>query len=64
MKVNGKELNVKENMTVSIMLEEQGFRAERVAVELNGEICPKSQYDKLILKDDDVIEVVSFVGGG
>lgn len=63
MKVNGKELSAKE-MTVSIMLEEQGFRAERVAVELNGEICPKSQYDKVILKDDDVIEVVSFVGGG
>ncbi len=64
MKVNGKELKARENMTVSILLKEQGFRAERVAVELNGEICPKSQYDNVILKDDDVIEIVSFVGGG
>lgn len=64
MKVNGNEISAKENMTVRQFLEEQGFRTDRVAVELNGNICPKSQFDKVILKDSDKIEVVSFVGGG
>lgn len=64
MKVNGNEISAKENMTVRQLLEEQGFRTDRVAVELNGNICPKSQFDKVILKDSDKIEVVSFVGGG
>jgi len=64
LRVNGNEIPAKENMTVRQLLEEQGFRADRVAVELNGTICPKSQFDKVILKDTDKIEIVSFVGGG
>ena len=35
-----------------------------VAVEYNGSIVPKNQYEEKILTDGDVIEVVSFVGGG
>ena len=30
----------------------------------NGEIVFKSQYDDVVLQDEDSIEVVSFVGGG
>lgn len=37
---------------------------EKIAAELNGNIIPKSEYESVILKDDDVLEVVSFVGGG
>ena len=36
----------------------------RIAVERNGEIVPKAQYRTTVLEEDDVIEVVSFVGGG
>ena len=38
--------------------------AKRIAVERNGEIVFKSQYDDVVLQDEDSIEVVSFVGGG
>ena len=41
-----------------------GFRRDRIAVEINGEIIKKSDYDKTVLNDGDKIEVVSFVGGG
>ena len=37
---------------------------KRVAVELNGDIVPKAQYSEIVFKDDDNVEVVSFVGGG
>lgn len=41
-----------------------GYDTKRVAVELNGAILPKTDYDKTVLSDGDKIEIVSFVGGG
>ena len=60
--VNGKETENRKNLSVS--LENSGFRRDRIAVEINGEIIKKSDYDKTVLNDGDKIEVVSFVGGG
>ena len=36
----------------------------RIAVELNGEIVPKSQFSSVMLVDDDVLEIVHAIGGG
>ena len=55
--VNGKETENCKNL--SILLENSGFRRDRIAVEIK-----KSDYDKTVLNDGDKIEVVSFVGGG
>lgn len=60
--VNGKE--TKNCKGLSVLLENSGFRRDRIAVEINGEIIKKSDYDKTVLNDGDKIEVVSFVGGG
>ena len=62
-KVNGEMMDVN-GKTVTELLNENGYDPKRVAVEVNLEIVPKSQYDSTILKDDDSVEVVSFVGGG
>ncbi len=61
--INGEELNVA-GESVADYLTESGYDIKRVAVELNGDILPKSQYTDTILKDDDCVEIVSFVGGG
>lgn len=63
-KVNGSELSGKEGMTVSELVAEMGFRAMLIAVEVNGTIVKKSDYESKKLSDGDKIEVVSFVGGG
>lgn len=62
-KINGEEQAV-EGQTVAEYLEKAGYCRNRVAVEKNGEILPKAEYDSAVLEDGDVIEVVSFVGGG
>ncbi|HAN81115.1 MAG: thiamine biosynthesis protein ThiS [Gammaproteobacteria bacterium] len=36
----------------------------RIAVELNGEIVPKSQFSSVMLMDGDVLEIVNAIGGG
>ena len=62
-KINGKELNVA-GKTVAEYLAATTYDPKRIAVECNGDIVPKTQYDKTVLRDGDCVEVVSFVGGG
>lgn len=62
-KINGEELNVT-GENVADYLTESGYDIKRVAVELNGDILPKSQYTDTLIKDGDCVEIVSFVGGG
>ena len=62
-KING-ELRDVTGKTVSECLVADGYDVKRVAVERNGQIVPKAQYDGIVLEDDAVVEIVSFVGGG
>ena len=39
-------------------------KVAKVAVELNGEIAPRSTLEDVALNDGDVLEIVHFVGGG
>ena len=62
-KINGEELNVSE-IPLKQYLEENGYNLRRIAVECNENIVPKSQLENFILHSGDVVEGVSFVGGG
>ncbi|MDE5861291.1 MAG: sulfur carrier protein ThiS [Ruminococcus sp.] len=60
--VNGEKLDFSGN--ISGLLEILEYNGKRVAVELNENIVPKSEYDSTILSDGDKLEIVRFVGGG
>lgn len=62
--VNGDQMDVAGGCSVAGLLETLRIGRERVAVEANLEIVPKSQYDSRILAAGDSIEIVHFVGGG
>ena len=62
-RINGEDLDVG-GKSVEEYLNSAGYDLMRVAVELNGDIVPKVQYADTVFKDDDSVEVVSFVGGG
>ena len=62
-KVNGMELDIA-GKTVSEYLATTKYDPKRIAVERNGDIVFKSQYDIAVLEDGDSLEIVSFVGGG
>lgn len=53
-----------DGMTVFEYLVSNNYGMDRIAVELNGSILPKSDWDRTVLKREDVLETVSFVGGG
>ncbi len=61
--ING-ELADCAGMTIGQYLQTTDYDPKRIAVEQNGEIVPKAVYSETVLQDGDVIEVVSFVGGG
>ena len=62
-KVNGAELDIA-GKTVAQYLTTTNYDPKRIAVERNGDIVFKSQYEATILQDGDSLEIVSFVGGG
>lgn len=62
-KVNGKLLEL-HNMTLEQYLANSNYNPQRIAAELNGILILKSEYADTVLKDGDILEIVSFVGGG
>ena len=50
--------------TLKSFLEREGYALDRVAVEKNGKIVPKTRYADVLLDDGDRLEIVAFVGGG
>ena len=62
-KINGKDYDVS-GMTITEYLASTEYKKELIALERNEEIVPKAEYDNTVIEDGDIIEVVSFVGGG
>ncbi len=62
--INGETHPLASQLTMLELLEARGYIASRVAVELNGDILPRSQFSTYAIQADDRIEIVHFVGGG
>ena len=50
--------------TIAALVGELGLKPQKVAVERNGLIVPRSTLGEAPLADGDVLEIVHFVGGG
>lgn len=64
MKINGTETTLAEGTTLLTYLQQQSYKLDRIAVEYNGTIVTREQYVSVVLEPTDVLEIVSFVGGG
>ena len=53
-----------ENLTISALVVTLNLTGQRLAIEKNGEIVPRSQFDAVNLQDGDTLEIVGAVGGG
>ncbi len=62
--LNGEIKTVHDNITVLGLLELLQIQHQRVAVELNESIVKKDNYGSTAIKNGDILEVVSFMGGG
>ena len=62
--LNGKKYQIKMGHNLKDLLKLLKKDNKKVAIELNGEIADKKKYNKMILKKNDKIEIVQFIGGG
>jgi sulfur carrier protein len=62
--VNGEAMELPDGLTVQGLLQHLSVRAERVAVERNGRVVKKARHGEEQLSAGDVVEIVTFVGGG
>ena len=65
LQINGEEREFSISpLTLAALVETLGMKPDRVAVELNREIAPRTLWSGTTLKDGDRLEIVHFVGGG
>jgi sulfur carrier protein len=62
--VNGEPLELPDGLTVQSLLVRLSLAFDRVAVERNGTVVKRARHAEEKLKDGDVLEIVTFVGGG
>ena len=62
--LNGREEDVASDATLADLVASAGLAGRRVAIEVNREIVPRSDYAARRLAADDRIEVVHAIGGG
>lgn len=62
--LNGEPRSLPASLTVLELLQGEGLAERRVAVEINGEIVPRSRHGERRLGDGDRIEIVHALGGG
>ena len=64
-RVNGEEKIFSDTIaSLGQLLALLGAPAQRIAVEINGEIVDPARFASTPVRDRDKIEIVSFVGGG
>ncbi len=64
-RINGKEENLPDGLvTLQELVENRGLVPERVVVEVNLQVISREDWPMVNLREEDSIEIVSFVGGG
>ena len=62
--VNGERFDFPNPLNVEELIDYLGFQNQRIALEVNEAIVPKSNHRSYILSNNDKVEVINAVGGG
>ena len=62
--LNGKNKTIDEKTNLNLLLKELSIESNKVAIEINGVVVSKNDYEKKIIRKNDKIEIVHFIGGG
>jgi len=62
--INGKNETIEDVMTIMQLLSKKQLNPDTIVIEYNQEIIPKEKLNYISLKENDNLEIVSFVGGG
>ena len=62
--LNGDPYEINDQTNLNELLNKLKIQKNKVAIEVNGEIVQKNKYENLVLRKDDKVEIVHFIGGG
>ncbi len=64
--INGKDREIRNNLNINELLQELGFNPEQpgIAVAVNREVIPKTDWDKTKIHEDNEVEIIRAVQGG
>ena len=62
--LNGKTVDLQEDISIEQLLKYYNLNPQKVVVEVNMEIIDDEVYSTYVLKNQHTVEVISFVGGG
>lgn len=62
--INGETRSVSEGLNAQQLLEQLGLSQQKVALEVNQEIVPRSVYMRHIFQAGDRVEIIHAIGGG
>ena len=63
-KLNGRNKSVDHGSNLNELVNKLNIPIKKVAIEFNKEIIDKKKVKKIILNNNDIIEIVHFIGGG
>jgi thiamine biosynthesis protein ThiS len=62
--LNGQEYFTEHDVTISELITYFNYNTSLLVLEYNNFICPKKNWNNIIIKNNDRIEIVTIVGGG
>ncbi len=62
--LNGEKYNLETGSNIVDLIEKLGLNIDKLAIERNLEIVPKSKFAMTIIEEGDKLELVHFIGGG
>jgi sulfur carrier protein len=62
--INGQTKEISQNTTLLQLIKELNLEGKVMAAAINMEIVKKDKWNETVLKEDDKIELLDFVGGG
>jgi sulfur carrier protein len=62
--LNGVEKQIPDTLDMAGLIEMLDLKDQRIAVEVNEELVPRSTFSGHALRDQDRIEIIHAVGGG
>jgi sulfur carrier protein len=62
--LNGESYYIEHTLPISRLIEYFNYNTSLLVLEYNNLICNKKNWDKIFIKNNDKIEIVTIVGGG
>ena len=63
-KVNGKLYDFNDNINLENIINQLNISSQNIIAEVNGNVITKEKFNKTVIENNSVIELIKFVGGG